>query len=467
MTPQQLLFLWCVYSSLTVTCSFEVDEYSCVTSYWSYVTCVLSITADLMQQTNSSYNLEFVDTYVDQITCPLVLIDDSYRGVCNVTDSESLTVGDEFDINLCRGTDCRTLVEEFKPSEEIQLTPPYDVKVEQSPKTFNVSWTSGYEDHPYIHDDLDFELLVQTSESTENKTLHVPSQNLTLIERSELKPGAAYCFKVRSKVKSDMPDYKSIWSQWSPSACLKTQVEQEQDDLLLILIKSVGPACVAVGVLLLVLNSPTARMKIKTLSHTPSPAPFFKPLYQQHDGNLQDWLSPKGKLLQTYKPEEILTTDAVIVVPKPPITNDPEENQDQQNQSVTQFLFTQCPTSYVGLPGIHEPSPPVTAVSPGNMSYTRLPCSVWGINIGEVEVVSTPVKDVLHTSCADSGCSSEDLTQSPGCSLPNTPVEDSLPKCFCTDYCILNKTAEGFAPVLVSKGGSLGATAELQREDET
>lgn len=29
------------------------------------------------------------------------------------------------------------------------------------------------------------------------------------------------------------------------------------------------------------------RMKIKTLSHTPSPAPFFQHLFQQHDGNLQ------------------------------------------------------------------------------------------------------------------------------------------------------------------------------------
>lgn len=183
--------------------------------------------------------------------------------------------------------------------------------------------------------------------------------------------------------------------------------------------------------------------------------------------NLQDWLSPKGKFLQTYKPEEILTTDAVIVLPKPPTTKDPEENQDVQNSSVTQLLFTQCPSSYVGLPGIHEPPPPVSAVSPQQTSYTRLPCSVWGVNVGEVEVVSTPVKEILHTSGEDSGCSSEDLTLSPVCSLPNTPVDDVPPKCFCTDYCILNKTAEGFAPVLVSKGSSFGVTSELQGEDET
>lgn len=152
----------------------------------------------------------------------------------------------------------------------------------------------------------------------------------------------------------------------------------------------------------------------------------------------------------TYKTEEILTSDAVIVVPKP-ITKDPEENPDLHNPPVTQLTFTQCQTSYVGLPGIHEASPPLTMVCPGNMSYTQLPCSVWGVDIGEVQVVSPPPKDILNISRADSGCNCEDLTQSPECSLPNSPVDDTPPPCYCNDYCILNKTAEGFAPVLVSK----------------
>ncbi|XP_034554357.1 uncharacterized protein LOC117823319 [Notolabrus celidotus] len=209
-----------------------------------------------------------------------------------------------------------------------------------------------------------------------------------------------------------------------------------------------------------------SRMKIKTLSYTPSPAPFFKPLYQQHDGNLQEWLSPKRTFQLTYKPEETLTTDAVIVVPKSTYTKDPEENQDLHNPPVTQLVFTQNQTSYVCLPGMPEAPPPVTIVGPGQTSYTRLPCSVWEVNMGEVEDFSTQVKDELNTSHGDSGCSSEDPTLSPDCSLPNSPVEDGPPKCFCTDYCILNKTADGFAPVLVSKGSSLNAPSESQQEDE-
>ncbi|XP_037641121.1 interleukin-2 receptor subunit beta-like [Sebastes umbrosus] len=272
------------------------------------------------------------------------------------------------------------------------------------------------------------------------------------IPRSELKPNAKYCIKVRSKTGD--PDYDGTWSKWSPSTCWKNeageeQKEEEEEDhnILVILTKSLGPVCVAAGVMLFVFYSPAVRMKIKTLSHTPSPAPFFQPLFQQHEGNLKEWLSPHGKYMLAYKTEEILTTDAVIVVPKP-ITKDPEENQDFHNPTV-QLAFTQGQTSYVGLPGIHEASPPFTLVCPGDMPYTQLPCSVWGVGIGEVEVVSTLPQDFSITSSVDSGCSFEDQTQSPECSLPNSPVADIPPPCYCNDYCILNKTAEGFAPVLV------------------
>lgn len=182
----------------------------------------------------------------------------------------------------------------------------------------------------------------------------------------------------------------------------------------------------------------------------------------------QEWLSPQGKFALTYQTEEILITEAVTVEPKP-ITKDPEENQDYHNPSVTQMLFTQ--TSYVGLPGTHEASQPITMVCPAGTSYTQLPCSVWGLSIGEVQVVSSAsqdedVWDASESSHADSGCSCHDLTQSPECSLPNSPVGDSLPPCYCSDYCILNKTAGGVVPVLVSKWRSPNVSSDFQGSEE-
>ncbi|KAG8009832.1 hypothetical protein GBF38_013882, partial [Nibea albiflora] len=169
----------------------------------------------------------------------------------------------------------------------------------------------------------------------------------------------------------------------------------------------------------------------------------------------QEWLTAaQGNFVLTYKPEEILMTDTMIVMPKP-VAKGPEENQDLLNPSVTQLIFTQCQTSYVGLPGIHEVSPSLTMISAPETSYTQLPCTVWGVGCPEeAEVVPSPPKDLLNISHADSGCSCENLSQTSECSEPSSPVVDSPPPCYCTDYCILNKTAEGFAPVLVSKTGA-------------
>ncbi len=182
---------------------------------------------------------------------------------------------------------------------------------------------------------------------------------------------------------------------------------------------------------------------------------------------LQEWLSPQGKHVLTNKTEEILTTDAVVVVVPKPITKDPEENPDLHNPSATQPAFIQCQTSYVGLPGIHEASPPLTTVRPGNTSYTQLPCSDWRGGFQEVAVASSPPKDFLNISHADSGCSCEDLTQELECSLPNSPVDDSPPPCNCEDYCILKKTAEGFSPVLVSKESSLNVPSCPLQENKS
>ncbi|CAJ1062887.1 interleukin-21 receptor-like [Xyrichtys novacula] len=388
-------------------------------------------------------------------------MDDSYRSVCKVTSNDNFLSDDQYAIKLVYESGSHNLEEGFEPSQNIQPTPPYDVEVNQSAEGLNITWKSRYEDHKYLVHGLDYEVSLQPSKI---RTLHFSKLQSASVPRLQLKSDTIYCIKVRSI--TNIEDYKGIWSEWSPPVCLKYVGGDEQDNILLILMKSLGPTCVAVAVLVFVFNSPAARMKIKTLSYTPSPAPFFKPLYQQHEGNLQDWLSPKGKYLLTYKPEEILTADTVVVVPKPTTTKDPEENQDLHNPLLSQLMFTQCQTSYIGLPGTHDPTPPVTMVCPGQTSYTQLPCSVWGVSVGEVEVISTPVKDVLNISRADSGCSIEDLTLSFDCSLPNSPVDVGPPPCSCADYCILNKTADGFAPVLVSKGSSHIDSPDSQQQNE-
>ena len=166
---------------------------------------------------------------------------------------------------------------------------------------------------------------------------------------------------------------------------------------------------------------------------------------------LQEWLSPQGKFALVHQTDEILINEAVTVEPKPQ-TKDPEDNQDVHVTAVTQLTFPQCQTSYVGLPGMQVAPQPMTTVHPaGDTPYTRLPGSVWVCGIGDVPVTPSPPQDVFESSCGDSGCSWDELSPSPECSSPNTPVEASSPPRYCKDYCILNKTAGGVVPVLVCK----------------
>ncbi|XP_058504233.1 interleukin 21 receptor, tandem duplicate 2 isoform X2 [Solea solea] len=437
-------------SVFTVYREMQVDGHSCVSAYWDTVSCVVNITGNPdTEQTTSSYSLKFTDkrskvTY----TCPLTVETHSHSCVCKVNPDETMANHMSFTIQVCDDAGCQSLNDAFIPSNNIQLTAPCDVNVTQTPEVFNITWKSGYEDHFYLKI-FDYEVLLFKPHSR-SKCFSF-TQNFGSIPRSRLEAAATYCTKVRSKpFESHYYRYPGTWSEWSRPTCWENDMHEvfsEQEHLLVTLTKFLGPICMVMGVVLCVFYSPTARMKIKTLSHTPSPAPFFQPLYQQHDGNLQEWLGPQGKFALTYSTDELLITDVLNGVHKP-ITKDAEENQDFYNLAVMPLTFSQCQTSYVAAPGGPQP-PPVTMLCPADTPYTQLPCSIWGFGTEDVQEKPCPPEDFLDTSHEDSGCSCKDVTPSPECSLPNSPVDASPPPCFCTDYCLLNKTAAGLVPVLV------------------
>ncbi|XP_055359129.1 interleukin 21 receptor, tandem duplicate 2 isoform X2 [Betta splendens] len=367
---------------------------------------------------------------------------------------------------LCSAPDsCQLLEKWFSPIQHIRLTVPYDVKVQQTPEVFNFTWKSGYEDHPYFSKQFHYEILLEAAKSKEsepfNRTFQETNKKEFLsVSRSSLKSHNRYCIKVRS--------YSSyiggIWSEWSKWTCWENDEEPGSEKTPVIVTKVLAPVCVLFAVLLFLFYSPAARMKIKTLSHTPSPAPFFQPLFQQYEGNLQDWLSSKSKCTIIYKNEETLMTDAVTVEPKPR-KKELEENLGLHEAPVM-LPVAQTQTSYVGLPGRHQASSPVTVLCPGDSSYTQLPCSIWGFSLGGVQVEPPPAKASSEISCSDSGCSFDSLSESPDCSLPTSPAVDASPPFHCSDYCILNKTAEGVVPVLVTMGRSPRDAADPPRDED-
>lgn len=183
---------------------------------------------------------------------------------------------------------------------------------------------------------------------------------------------------------------------------------------------------------------------------------------------LQEWLSPPGKFMLAYKTEEIMIADPVVVLPKPVMQN-ADEVQELCPNPVTQVEFPQCQLSYVGLPEIQESLPNLPVFCPGSMSYTKFPCSIWGSHVVKEESEVPPQTCVKKTMSSDdeedSGCNFDDTAKSQECSPVSSPVDESPPVYNCTDYCILNKTTEGFAPVLVSRGGCQNVQSEFLQED--
>lgn len=159
-----------------------------------------------------------------------------------------------------------------------------------------------------------------------------------------------------------------------------------------------------------------------------------------------------------YKTEEIITADPVVVLPRP-VTQEAEEVERLCLSPAKQVGFPQCQMSYVGLSEIQESLPTLPEFCPGDMSYTKFPCSVWAsrVVVEEASEALSQTHAIKATSSdyeEDSGCNFDDIAKSQECSPASSPVVGSPPVYNCRDYCILNKTAQGFAPTLVSRGGS-------------
>ncbi|XP_014861225.1 PREDICTED: interleukin-21 receptor-like [Poecilia mexicana] len=438
MRGRLLFVLWC-FSILEAARSITV---SCVSDYITNITCVVN-GIDIRPDNCS---LKF--TFTESNTCPIVATDQGYFCNCKVSDSEMASFY-SYDINFCNASSCEVLQSAFKPTLNIKLSPPPAVDLQKSTDYINMTCKSDrYEEHMYFKGILKYEALLQESHGSWNRTVSLtPSKNdYAIPSKALLKQNTEYCVKARFKAE-DTSNQHSTWSEWGEPVCWTNEQMTEQEDIVPILLKSLGPACFIIVILLFVFYNPATRMKIKTLGRTPTPAPFFKPLFQQHDGNLQEWLSPHGKYDLTYKTEEDLITDAVTVVPKSS-PKDLEENQVFLTSPGTQLVFPLSHTSYVGFPGMEKTS---ALPYPGDTPYTQLPCSVWSPCVQNVEVVCSDPKGFLEISRSDSGCSCEDLTQSPECSLPCSPVDEIPTPSHCSDYCILNKTAQGVVPVLLSK----------------
>ncbi|XP_056142842.1 interleukin-21 receptor-like [Lampris incognitus] len=459
-----LLVCWC--SSLpagAVSVGVQINSSFCITDYWLTIACDLKIAGESAGWTHGSYRLEFCPISRKTLgifSCPLAVLEDGYGCAAAANGSLPEDTFKSFDtiiISLCQNSSCRVMINEFKPASNIQLNPPENVTLHQTPVNVNITWSSGYEHHPYLSAGVEYEVQLQKSNGDNEAQTFPRSTNFMSTNRSQFETDSEYCIKVKS-----YHIYGKHWSKWSQLKCWKTA---EGKNKILTLMESVGPLVFVVGVLLFAIYSPGTRMKIKSLLHVPTPAPFFQPLFQEYRGNLQEWLSSQGHVISTCRMEDFLIADSVIIA-STPILKDREAYQSLPEMSTTLPVLIQGQSSYVGLPGIDFPSNHTKGNCPEDTSYTQLPCSAMEFGFEDVVTASSLPTDFLDTSHADSGCGCEEVTENPEFSLLSGPQHPS-PQCFQDDYCILNKTAEGLTPVLVPRGGDVNVQQETSCKNES
>ncbi|KAM8826539.1 interleukin-21 receptor-like [Synchiropus picturatus] len=395
--------------------SFTVDGFACVSSYWDTVSCVLNIT----HNNEIGFTLRFSQEERNQ-SCPLVPVGQSFHAVCQLElDVPTFMSIDIYDIDLCFNFICTSVVKQFKPSWNLQLTPPEVLVVHHAPDNITLMWKSGYEDHKYLNDALRYEIQIQQRASSQTKTWTVTptaeetKRKMQSVELPDPESDAQGCVKVRSNTREGTSDFKATWSLWSPEVCKEIKGRPGQQNLLTHL-----GIISAFGGLVLVIFSCATFKKILRLPfyRTPSPAPYFQSLFQQHDGNLLEWLSPHGNLANTI--EEIVVMSRVIVEAKP-ITRDLRHHASLPQTPVVSSQKLSCQL---------------------NPLYTLPPCGPDEFR--EDEGIAT--EDFVIITRQDSGCSSEGLVESLESSL-----ERQFPCCI-TDYCTLNQRGEVVMPVLVS-----------------
>ncbi|XP_026539381.1 interleukin-21 receptor [Notechis scutatus] len=177
----------------------------------------------------------------------------------------------------------------FLFQNHIKPYPPIHLAAAASSAGYTLSWETRYLDQEYhlLSDSLQYELRYKKRghpwQRQSQKSLLQDLRSLRLLPQ-ELEPDTKYEFQVRSKPASS---YQGTWSDWSPPASLKTTPKAPEQGGLQWPVVLVLSSTFAVLAFVLGCHQ---RLWKKLDCFTPSPAPFFQPLYLSHNGDFKKWV---------------------------------------------------------------------------------------------------------------------------------------------------------------------------------
>ncbi|XP_074775571.1 interleukin-9 receptor-like [Athene noctua] len=194
---------------------------------------------------------------------------------------------------------------EYNPRQHIKLDPPSNIQINVTASKCQIWWSVPW----YLVDILQYELQYKEySVSWEVALNKTPPSSLPQIEieAAELRVDVAYIARVRCKVSENEDSYHSQWSEWSQTTLFqRAGVPKLSENILNTRTMQFLFIPLSFGTLLYLFWNCKLSSRAKSLScfNIPTPAAFFQPLYNLHNGNFKDWVGPNEACSQLRREE--------------------------------------------------------------------------------------------------------------------------------------------------------------------
>ncbi|KAK2543742.1 interleukin-9 receptor-like protein [Columba livia] len=183
---------------------------------------------------------------------------------------------------------------EYNPCKHIKLDPPLNIQSNTTASKCHIWWSVPW----YLAEILQYELQYKESglswEIALNKTSPSSLPQIE-IEAAELRRGIAYIARVRCKISEEEDSYQSQWSEWSQTTVFqRADVPKLSEKILNTRTMQFLFIPLSFGMLLYLFWNCKLSSRAKSLScfNIPTPAAYFQPLYNLHNGDFKDWVRP-------------------------------------------------------------------------------------------------------------------------------------------------------------------------------
>ncbi|XP_067853309.1 cytokine receptor common subunit gamma-like isoform X2 [Heptranchias perlo] len=311
--PEMMYLIWLIVLS-NVTLGMQSNDVNCIVYNEEFMECTWS-----HSEGKPNYTLYHWYYSKPGKECGNYIQQDGYNVGCNFSYNE-VSQFQDFHVYINGSTESGNLtshVQTFQLQNQVKPNPPGNLAVNVTTKNeLFLSWDAPMK----LSRCLMYGVRYRSNKDTEwqKATVNVQMFNLASVDPEKL-----YTFQVQSKI-NDYCGTTNLWSEWSLHVQWgrnETQIENSKEGL-----HTIITVISLLGLIVLVFTlMRSERLKVIIIPKIPNPGRSFDPLFDNHNGNFQDWLGVPKDTLEGFK--SIYHENVCIVSESP---SDSTENGDHE-----------------------------------------------------------------------------------------------------------------------------------------